>query len=91
MAKREDFLWAVQTIMLANSVQLASQPERAEAFRHEIGAGGMISNIYAALEAADRIPQGMSAADAAKSFCATQLSNIRDQTAPLTPPAWLDD
>lgn len=86
MGKEEQFLWAVQTIMLANAVNLATNPERLERYRHVMSATGMIGLVRDALEAATRIPERMPPDQAADEFCGYMLENLREPGERV--PAW---
>lgn len=84
----------VQTAVLANGVSVASQPELAEAYRDEYSANGVLRFMAAAVEAGERIPDGMSAAEAADAFCRYQLRHFRDAEekasgTEMERPAWL--
>lgn len=93
MTKSEQFLWIVQTTILANGVHLASVPELAEKYLGEYSAGGTLINIKEAVRAADLIPEEMNAFDAANDFCFYMLKNLRDNEeesagTKMTVPAW---
>lgn len=78
MTKAEEFLWVVQTIILTNGINLATDPETNVRYRHvfsAIGVGGILND---ALWAKDRIPDEMSAFDAAMEFTDLMLCNIRE-------------
>ncbi|WP_059414292.1 hypothetical protein [Cupriavidus basilensis] len=78
MTKQEQFLWAVQTIMLTNAVNLALEPEQAKKQRHIFSATGTMGTLHDALYASERIPEGMTAVDAANEFCGHMLENLRE-------------
>ncbi|MFJ1254090.1 hypothetical protein [Cupriavidus sp. CuC1] len=78
MSKQEQFLWAVQTIMLANAVNLALEPEEAKKKRHIFSATGTMGTLHDALHASDRIPNDMTAVEAANEFCGYMLENLRE-------------
>lgn len=78
MSKADHFLWIVQTVVLANAVQLSSQPARAKVFRDEISASGVFIAMDEAVRASEMIPQGMTAAEAANEFCTYMLRNLRE-------------
>jgi hypothetical protein len=86
MTKQEQFLWAVQTISLANAININSQPEYAVSFRHVVSASGMAFTSAEALWASERIPEAVSAADAATEFCSYVFENLRAKSA--TVPHW---
>lgn len=70
MTKQEQFLWAVQTTLLANSIYLIRKPEQIEGKGHIISATGMSNSIRAVLAASERIPANLSAFDAAMELMA---------------------
>lgn len=78
MPKRGQFLLIVQTAVLANGVSLASQPELAETYRDEYSAVGVLDLMAEAVAAGERIPDEMSAAEAATEFCRYRLHHLRD-------------
>ncbi|APT48402.1 hypothetical protein BSA145_21285 (plasmid) [Bacillus safensis] len=80
MTKQEEFLWIVQAAMLANGINLASRPDAADRYRHEFSATGILGTAGDAVAASKRIPDKMSARDAACDFCGYMLDNLRDQT-----------
>ena len=68
MSKQQQFLWIVQTRIIANSINRASLPD-ADHNRHEIGqleAGGYMAD---AIWASERIPLELDAIDAVDDFC----------------------
>ena len=82
MPKRGTFLLIVQTTVLANATSLASQPAKAEQYRHELSAAG------------ERIPDTLGAAEAASEFCRFMLDHLREDKERATgrkmePPTWL--
>ena len=77
MTNQEQFLWLVQTIILTNAVNIASQPDYIEKFRHVVGAVGVSHIASEALWASDRIPTEMDPSEAAGSFCGYMLHNLR--------------
>jgi hypothetical protein len=88
MTKQEQFLWAVQTIVLANSVNLTTQPGFNEANkRHIVSATGLSNTVRAALAASEKIPADLSAAAAAMQFCGWMLENLREDGAKM--PGWI--
>ena len=95
MPKRGQFLLIVQTAVLANGVSLSSQPELAEAYRDEYSAAGVLKLMAEAVAAGERIPDEVSAAEAATEFCRCKLRHLRDAgeaagTAAQVP-LWLSD
>jgi hypothetical protein len=71
-------LWIVQTVVLANAVQLTSQPIRAKVYRDEISASGVFLAMDEAVRASQMIPDGMTASEAANQFCTYVLRNLRE-------------
>ena len=78
MDKQAEFLWIVQTATLANAINLASNPERADLYRHEVSATGVYSTADEAVRASRMIPADMSAGEAAHDFIFFMLSNLRE-------------
>ena len=81
----------MQTVILANAVNLTSQPIRAKVFRDEISASGVFIAMDEAVRASQMIPDGMSAAEAANQFCTYVLRNLREpeERANGTPSVWV--
>ena len=77
MTKQEQFLWVVQTVILANVGNVGSQPEHAAKYRHVISASGVVFTASEAIWASERIPGGMSAQEAAGQFTFWMLENLR--------------
>ncbi|KKB62414.1 hypothetical protein WM40_17400 [Robbsia andropogonis] len=86
MSKQDQFLWAVQTIMLSNAINLSLNPATAEENRHIFSATGVTGTLRDVLWASDRIPDEMSAIDAANQFCGYMLPNLREANSKV--PAW---
>jgi len=78
MTKQEQFLWIVQTTILANGINLASVPELAERYRAVISASGTLISADEAVRASTLIPEEKSAFEAAHEFCTYVLTNLRD-------------
>lgn len=93
MDKADHFLWIVQTMVLANAVNLTSHPVRAKVYRDEISASGVFIAMDEAVRASQKIPEGVTAAQAANEFCAYILRNLREPeeraTGQKTVPGWL--
>jgi hypothetical protein len=87
MTKQEQFLWAVQTTLLANSIYLTTKPKQIEGKGHIISATGMSNSIRAALAASDRIPADLSAFEAAMEFCGWMMENWREADSKM--PLWI--
>ncbi|MGN5375913.1 hypothetical protein [Sphingomonas hankookensis] len=78
MTKQEQFLWVVQTLSIHNAINLSTDPERRDKYRHEISPTGAFMNCDEALRASTLIPEKMSAIDAANEFFFFIASNLRD-------------
>lgn len=65
MTKQEEFLWIVQTTILANGINLSSQTDLAETYRSEYSASGVLVLADEAVRASALIPDEMSASRAA--------------------------
>jgi hypothetical protein len=90
MTKQEQFLWKVQTVILANGINLSSQKDCADKYRHDYSATGVLWTASEALYFSERIPEELSAADAADEFCGHMLTNLReDQGGRPLVPQWL--
>jgi hypothetical protein len=93
MTKQEQFLWVVQTMCLANAINLASNPERADEYRTEISASGVFIRADEAIRASERIPDDLSPTEAAHEFCSFMFKNLRDEEEeatgkPMKVPYW---
>ena len=96
MPKRGQFLLIVQTAVLANGVSVAARSELAEAYRDEYSTEGVLRFMAAAVEAGERIPETMSAGEAAEAFCRYKLRHLREAHERATGttmerPGWLAD
>ncbi|MGE5112555.1 MAG: hypothetical protein ACM3JB_16945 [Acidobacteriaceae bacterium] len=78
MTKQEQFLWIVQTAIIANSINLASRLPDSESYRHVFSATGALSLADEAIDASERIPENMTACEAANDFCTYMFENLRD-------------
>ncbi|MGN7294696.1 hypothetical protein [Rhizobium sp. SAFR-030] len=78
MNKQQEFLYIVQTVILANGINLATDPETNVKYRHVFSATGVSGLMLDAMWAKDRIPKDMTAHDAAMDFTGFMLSNLRD-------------
>lgn len=83
ITKQERFLWMVQTVYLSNAINRSLDDEALER-RHEFSATGTIGFTSDALEASERIPDHMSAAEAADEFLGWMIEHLRepDDTVP---------
>ena len=93
MTKQDQFLFIVQTAMLANAINLASDPESNQKCRHIFSATGSLGTMDDAVYASERIPDEMTAYDAAHQFCSFILENLRKaeesaQGKPTRVPHW---
>jgi hypothetical protein len=94
MTKQEQFLWIVQTTILANNIRLATEPAAiapdSESDRSIRLAGFSATAAFGlccdALDASKRIPDRMSAEDAAHDWIFWMIENLRDADAKL--PSW---
>lgn len=59
MTKQEQFLWMVQAAILANGINLASNPDRAKHYRHCYSTTGALIVVGEAVRASQRIPAKM--------------------------------
>ncbi|CAE6823691.1 hypothetical protein R70006_06330 [Paraburkholderia domus] len=87
MSKQEQFLWAVQTIVMANSIDLSVDSSIIPGQRGKFTA--TVTIVALALHASERIPSDMRVIDAAYEFCKFTLPNLRENGA--TCPAWFAD
>lgn len=93
MTKEAQFLFVVQTVVLTNGINLSSHVELASKYRHVYSASGVMGLIQDAIYASTKIPERMSAFDAAHEFCGYMLSNLRDaqeaaEGQKMTVPVW---
>lgn len=86
MTKQEQFLWAVQTFMVMNAINFSLDNEVARQKRHIISATGVSNEIRAALAASVRIPEAMTAVEAAQEFAFYMIENLREPGAKV--PYW---
>lgn len=87
MTKQEQFLWAVQTLVLTNSINVTSQPSFDESKRHIVSFTGVSNTVRAALAASEKIPVDLTAFEAALELCGWMLDNLKDQDAKM--PLWI--
>ena len=79
MTKQEQFLYVVQTTILANAINITTmEKDRHNKFRHIISATGICGLMGDALWTSDRIPESLNAVDAAAQFCGFMLDNLRE-------------
>ena len=78
MTKQEEFLWIVQTAVLANAINLSSDVDTRKEYRHVYSSTGVRITMAEAIRASARIPDDMEAADAADDFCLWCFDNHRE-------------
>jgi hypothetical protein len=78
MTKQEQFLLMVQTAAITNGINLISQPDMLEKYRHVYSATGVLAFMDEAIRASELIPADKTANDAAFDFCGYMLKNLRD-------------
>ena len=78
MTRAEEFLWIVQTAILANAVNLANDSEMKIDYRDDYSSTGVRMMMREAIRASKLIPKGMDVADAADDFCLWQFRNHRE-------------
>lgn len=78
MTKQEEFLWIVQTAILANAVNLSTHDETKEKYLDVYSSTGVRIVMREAIRASGRIPADMDAADAADDFCIWMFGNHQD-------------
>ena len=86
MTKPEQFLWAVQTLLIMNAINLSLDNQEARQRRHIISATGVSNEIRVALAASQRIPETMDAVKAAEEFVFYMVENLREPNAKV--PYW---
>ena len=79
MTKEDQFLFIVQTAVLANGINLSAQEKTVEKYRHEYSATGVMGLMLDAIWASERIPETKTAHKAAVEFCSYMLDNLRAQ------------
>ena len=78
MTRDEEFLWIVQTAILANAVNLATDSDKKTDYRDDYSSTGVRMVMREAIRASKLIPKGMDVADAADDFCIWQFRNHRE-------------
>jgi hypothetical protein len=86
MTKPEQFLWAVQTLLIMNAINLSLDNQEARQRRHIISATGVSNEIRVALAASQRIPDTTDAVEAAEEFVFYMVENLREPNAKV--PYW---
>lgn len=74
-------------MILANSLSVTTQPGFDESQRHIVSATGVSNSVRAALNASLKIPQDLSAFDAAMEFSYWMFANLREDGKQM--PSWL--
>ena len=94
MTKQEQFLWIVQTAILANGINLATTTATRKKYKAEFSATGVLVTADDAVRASELIPAKLTAFQAANEFCTYMFLNLReseDKTRPrnhLKVPGW---
>jgi hypothetical protein len=78
MTKQEQFLWIVQTMVLANAINVSTRKPISDEDRTLVSATGAFISMDEAIRASGLIPQDMNAAEAANEFCSFMFKNLRD-------------
>lgn len=78
MTRAEEFLWIVQTAILANAVNLATNADQKTDYQHAYSSTGVRIVMREAIRASKLIPDDMDVADAADEFCIWMFANHRD-------------
>ncbi len=84
MTKQEEFLYIVQTVILTNSINVATDPETNGKFRHVFSATGVSGLMLDVMWAKDRIPEHMTAHEAAMDFTGFMLDNLKEHEETVT-------
>lgn len=95
MTKQEEFLWIVQTVILANNIRLATDPQDQERDTKKLAiysATGTYITCDDAIFASQRIPDNMTSSKAAHEFMNYFLTNLRENEKengnPIKLPDW---
>lgn len=78
MTRAEEFLWIVQTALIANAVNLATDEKTKIDYRDAYSSTGVRIVMREAIRASKLIPEGMDVADAADEFCISMFRNHQD-------------
>lgn len=78
MNKQQEFLYIVQTTVIANGINMATNPEANTEYRHVFSATGVFGLMDDAIYASKRIPDGMTSTEAADEFLTYMLDNWRE-------------
>jgi len=79
VTKQEQFLWIVQTCIMANGINMSTQPEYADERRHQYSGVGAKNLMADAVRASLRIPNDLDATDAADDFCIFMVLGDRER------------
>jgi hypothetical protein len=78
MTKQEEFLWIVQTAILSNAINLASDAETRVTYRDTYSSTGVRIVMREAIRASGLIPANLDGSDAADQFCLWMFRNHKD-------------
>lgn len=78
MTKQEQFLWMVQTAILANAINLSTDEETKTSYRDTYSSTGVRIVMREAIRASEVIPAEMDAADACDDFCIWMFRNHQE-------------
>jgi hypothetical protein len=91
LSKQEQFLWIVQTTILANAINVTSG-EVSEEYRTDISGNGVFIMMDEAVRASELIPDDMEVTEASDDFCTWVIKKWRDDAElggkRLTVPGW---
>lgn len=95
LTKQEEFLWIIQTAILANNINLATDPKDQERDSKKLAiysSTGTYITCSDAIFASKKIPENLSSAEAANQFLSyflPNLKNIEEKAGnPLKLPYW---
>jgi hypothetical protein len=93
MTKRDDFLYVVQTIYLAECMRIRTKDEPTNREITYLSPEFILGRMNEIFYAADRIPNELSAAEAAHAFCFYMIDTLRENQEEatgkeMTLPAW---
>lgn len=77
--KRSDFLYAVQTVFLADCIRTSTNDDAGNSELTHTSPAFILGRMNEIFYAADRIPADRTAAEAAHEFCRYMLDNMREQ------------
>lgn len=79
MTKCDDFLWIVQTLVLADVCRLSSGDAARTRYADTCSPDGVFVSMAEAVRVSRNIPDDLSATDAAHDFGSYILKNLRDE------------